>query len=226
MSSIDDAVRARTSMACARVATLTSYARQPDGRTTTTVGVSARSDGSVEVALALTSVAFRQLLARPLASLRVAPVGCQPVTLHGAARRVPGLDRSGRVVFHIAAGAVRVGAEGTPVDADSYAAARPDPLRDDASAVLNHLNAGHQDELTACLRACGHETGFAYAAGLDAAGLTVLVVAATGVTPVRLTFPAPVSRLSELPAGLAAVLAPHCGRCCSHDRRSSPSDVD
>jgi hypothetical protein len=226
MTSTADAVLARTSVACARVATLTSYARQRDRRTPTTVSMSARTDGSVEVALTPTSLAVRQLLARPLASVRVAPAWCQPVKLHGAARRLPGLDPSGRAVFHIAAGAVRVGPEGTPVDADSYATAQPDPLRDDAPAVLRHLNTGHGDALTACLRACGHDTGFVYAAGLDAAGLTVLAVAGTGVTTVRLAFPAPVSRLSDLPPGLGAVLAPSCRCCCSHDHHARGSNVD
>lgn len=105
MTSTADAVLARTSVACARVAALTSYARQPNRRTTTTVTMSARTDGTVEVALTPTSLAVRQLLARPLASVRVAPAWCQPVTLHGAARRPPpgaavrsaaGLDPGGR----------------------------------------------------------------------------------------------------------------------------------
>ena len=210
------AARARTAVACARVAALTSYARHPSGHTTTPASVSARPNGSVEVALAATSPAVRQLVARPLATVRVSPTWCEPVLLHGSARRLPA-DSAGRVRFHVEAGSVRVGLAGTPVDVDLYAVALPDPLRDDAPGVLSHLNHGHGEALAAGLRAAGHDVGFVHASGLDAGGLNVTAVGSVGVSTVRLAFPQPVSRLADLPGGLAAVLSGG-GGCCRRER--------
>jgi hypothetical protein len=211
------AALARTAVACARVAALTTYARHPSGHTTTPASVSARDDGSVEVALAWASPAVRQLLARPLATVRVSPAWCEPVVLHGSARRLP-VDDAGRVRFHVQPGSVRVGPGALPVDVDLYADALPDPLRHDAPGVLAHLNGGHSEALAACLRARGHDVGFAQASGLDAGGLTVTAVGPDGVSTVRLAFARPVSRLGDLPGGLAAVLTGRCGDCRHRDR--------
>lgn len=222
---VSAAALARTAVACARVAALTTYARHPSGHTTTPASVSARADGIVEVALAPSSLAVRQLLARPLATVRVSPTWCVPVVLHGAARRLPLADDSGRALFHVQAASLRVGLEGTPVDAEAYAAAAPDPLRHDAPSVLSHLNGGHSEALASCLRARGHDVAFVDASGLDAHGLTVTAVGADGVSTVRLAFPRPVDRLGDLPGGLAAVLTGGCG-CCQHQRRPGARDGD
>lgn len=211
------AVLARTSVASARVATLTTYARQPHAGGTTTVTVAGAADGSVEVALSLRAHAVRQLLARPLATVCVAPPWCEPVTLQGAATRLPGADQTGRIRFRVAAAAVRIGHGRHPVDPLHYAEAEPDPLRHDAPAVLQHLNAGHGEALAACLRARGREVGYVQATALDADGLTVLAVSARGVDRLRLAFPRRVSSLQSLPASLSAVLQPECG-CCRHGR--------
>jgi hypothetical protein len=103
------------------------------------------------------------------------------------------------------------------VDASAYSAARPDPLRCDAPEVLAHLNQGHADALSACLRACGRDVGFAQATRLDAGGLTVVAVGPEGADTVRLRFPSPVAALDELPPSLAWVLQPGC-RCCAAAR--------
>lgn len=63
------AVQARTAVDQARTGTLTTYARQPGARPTTCVAVRGRDDGGVEVELEPGSLAVRQVLARPLASL-------------------------------------------------------------------------------------------------------------------------------------------------------------
>lgn len=202
----DDAVDARTSVDCARVGALTTCARQPGSRHTTTVAVRARADGSVEVQLARDACAVRQLLARPVAVLRVAPVACEPVLLHGSARRLPGVSPTGALVFHLEVAAVRVGSPAVLVDPPTYAAAEPDPLRADAPAVLSRVNAGHAEALAACLRAGGHDAAFAHATRLDSGGLTVVAVGSQGVDTVRLQFPAPVARLADLPASLGCVL--------------------
>ena len=223
MHDTDDAVRARTAVDRARVGQLTTYARHPSGQRTTSVGLQVRSDGAVDVHLSTSNQAVAQLLARPLATLRVAPPWCDPVLLHGGARRLPGLTDRGELVFRLDVAVVRVGSPPAVVDGSAYAAARPDPLRGDAPAVLAHLNDGHADALAACLRAGGHDVGFAQASSLDAAGLTVTAVGSEGVSTVRLAFPHPVTGLRELPVGLRALLGSGCGGC-GHDRRAETAD--
>jgi hypothetical protein len=216
----DDAVRARTSVDRARIGELTTYARHPSGTLSTSVGLQVRPDGAVDVHLSTGAHAVAQLLARPLATLRVAPPWCDPVLLHGGARRLPGLTDRGELVFRLEVAAVRVGSPPVLVDGTAYAAARPDPLRCDAPAVLAHLNEGHADALSACLRACGRDVAFAEATRLDAGGLTVVAVGPAGADTVRLRFPTPVAALDELPPSLAWVLQPGCG-CCASTRRSA-----
>ena len=220
MQDTDDAVRARTSVDCAATGRLTTYARHPSGQQTTTVALHVRPDGAVDVPLPAGAPAVAQLVARPLATLRVAPAWGEPVLLHGGARRLPGRTDRGELVFRIEVAAVRVGSPPVLVDEAAYAAARPDPLRWDAPAVLAHLDEGHADALTACLRARGREVAFARATRLDAGGLTVVAVGRDGVDIVRLRFPAPVSGLEELPPSLAWALRPGCG-CCAAARRST-----
>ena len=214
----DDAVRARTSVDRARVGELTTYARHPSGARTTSVGLQVRPDGSVDVHLSTEADAVAQLLARPLATLHVAPPWCDPVLLHGGVRRLPGRSDRGELVFRLAVAAVRVGSPPVAVDEAAYSAARPDPLRCDAPAVLAHLNEGHADALTACLRARGRDVAFAQATRLDAGGLTVVAVCDDGTDTVRLRFPTPVAALDELPPSLAWVLRPGCGCCAAGPR--------
>ncbi len=222
MRDTDDAVRARTSVDRARVGQLTTYGRHPSSSRTTSVGLAARGDGAVELHLSPAAHAVAQLLARPLATLRVAPPWCEPVVLHGGVRRLPGLTGRGELVFRLEVAVVRVGSPPVVVEEPVYAAARPDPLRCDAPAVLAHLNEGHADALSACLRACGREAAFAEATRLDAGGLTVVAVGPDGADTVRLRFPSPVAALDELPPSLAWVLRPGCG-CCVAARRSAGS---
>lgn len=220
MQDTDDAVLARTSLDRARVGVLTTYARHPSGQRTTSVGLQVRPDGAVDVRLAAAAQAVGQLLARPVATLEVAPPWCEPVLLHGGTRRLPGTAERGELVFRVSPAAVRVGRPPVVVDATAFAAARPDPLRCDAPAVLAHLNDGHADALTACLRACGRDVAFAEATRLDAGGLTVVAVGERGADTVRLRFPTPVAALDELPPSLAWVLRPGCS-CCSAGRPDS-----
>lgn len=220
----DDAVRARTSVDCARVGSLTTYARHPSSQHTCSVAVEPRPDGSVELELARDAVGARQLLARPVATLEVAPVGFEPVMLHGSVRRLPGLSAGGALLFRLDVTAVRVGTPPVLLDGASFCAARPDPLRHDAAAVLEHLNGCHADALAACLRAGGHDAGFVVATGLDAGGLTVTAVGAEGVDRVRLRFPSPVSDLGELPMSIGGALNPRCG--CSAARPSRGPGAD
>lgn len=209
---------ARVAVAAARVGTLVTYARHPSGQLSTAVEVAARADGSVEVRLAARSHAVRQLLARPLATVSIAPVGCPPVLLHGAARRLPGATDDGRVVFHVEAAAVRVGEHCRPVDTRDYAAHRPGAdvvLRHQAAQVLEHLNASHADLLAAHVRDAGHRGDYVLATRVDAGGLTVQVVGRSGVETVRLPFVVALTRPEHLPAALSALLSRRCD--CGHD---------
>lgn len=118
---------ARTSVDRARVGTLTTYARRPSGQHTTTANVRARVDGSVEVHLAPAAVPVRRLLARPVATLQVAPPWCEPVRLHGAVRRLPGTSERGDLVFHLEIAAVRVGSPAVPAGRGGVLGGRAGP---------------------------------------------------------------------------------------------------
>lgn len=218
-----DALQARTSVAAAQVGRLTTYARHPSRQTTTTVGVQPQPDGTVVVQLGREAVGSQQLLARPVATLELAPVGHDPVLLHGAVSRLPGVGPHGRLCFRLEVAAVRLGSPSVLIDEQEYATATPDPLAADAPAVLGHLNDAHADGLVACLRAFGHKVEFAYATTLDSGGLTVAIVSTGSVDLVRLSFPHPVSALSQLPTSLSLVLAPRC-RCSAPRTRPGPLD--
>lgn len=206
------AVLARTAVACASSGTLTTYPRGAgvpphEAR----VDVTAQPDGSVVAHLDAGDVAAQILLARPLASVRITVPTYAPVLLQGAVRRLPGTDDHGRLTFHIAPGAVRVGRRReVSITSTAYAAALPDPLREQAPQALAHLNRGHRDALTACLQALGHDAETVEASQLDQYGLTVVVLGVSGVGRVRLAFPRPVSRLADLGPGLAPVLLCRC----------------
>ncbi len=207
------AVSARTSLACASVAALSTYPRSALARPhLTSVAVRAGGDGRAVVLLRPDRLAVRQLLARPFGTVHVAPHGCERVTLHGGAQRLSGTDHMGRLRFRIEAGAVRLGDRGeTIVETAAYARALPDPVRRDASAVLTHLRRPHHaEQLAACLRAAGHDASFAEAVRLDRHGLTAVAVGRDGVSEVRLAFPRPVTRLEELPPELKLVLMCRC----------------
>lgn len=213
------AVRARTAVDCARVGWLTTYGRDPSSQHTTCVKVRPRSNGTVEVQLGREALGGRQLLARPVATLEIAPVGCDPVLLHGAVRRLPGLSDNGALLFHLDVAVLRVGVPPVLIEEKSYFAAAPDPLAQQAPGILSHLNCAHADALAACLRAAGHRVGFAAATALDSDGLTVSAVTTEGVESVRLRFPQPVTALGQLPPSLSTVLRPDCG--CTASRTAT-----
>ena len=103
--------------------------------------------------------------------------------------------------FRLDVGAVRLGGRATQVvDVANYWAAEPDPLRDCAPDILDHLRTGHGELLAACLRANGHDRArWAEPRRLDRHGLELAVVTDTGVSLKRLNFPTPVSRIADLP---------------------------
>lgn len=151
MNPADAAVLARTSLSRANVAALITY---PDGLSAapqlTSVTVSACDDGSAVVLLRPDSPAARQLLIRPVAVVQVAPQGCTPVSLHGAAHRLRSRDQAGRVAYRIEAGAVRLGTRGeVGVESTAYASARPYPVATDAPAAPAGCRRHHGGRLAA-----------------------------------------------------------------------------
>ncbi len=209
-SSTSLAELARTAVHAARFGSLSTYPRlAPHRPHTTMVQVVGQGDGSVLAYLRPRAPGALMLLQRPLATVRVAPAGLHTVTLHGRARRHPNADTDQLHAFEISVGAVRIGhAAELTVDAARYGEARPDHVRAQAPALLKHLNLGHSPELAACLRSHGVDAETAEATALDHQGLTAVGVGPSGVSQVRLSFPAPVTRLQDLGAGLCAVL--HC----------------
>ena len=189
------AERARAALAQARVAALTTYPRRAPARPhLTSVAVACLADGEPVVRVAPGSLAAAHLLARPLASVRVCPPGGDVVTVHGAARRLPGRDGAGHLLFQVEVGAIRLG-DGAPA------------LAGDA---LDHLRAEHADDLAACLRARGHDALWVEPLSLERTGLTVLSVGPDGVETVLLAFPTAVDRLDQLPQGLRCLLLCRC----------------
>lgn len=208
------AERARTCVASARAGLLTTYPRRPPQPLSASVSVS-DDGGSIVFDLPADCDAVRTLALRPLATIHVAPLGCELTWVHGAVRRMRAVGAI--ATYRLEPGAVRIGRCGSrPVDTVAYRAAEPDPLRDEAPGVLAHLSGGGQGEaLVTCLRAQGHEgVRWVEATALDRYGLDLTVVDDQGVDRVRLAFPAPVRSLRELSPHLyLALRGPETGGC-------------
>ena len=204
---------ARTAIARARVAALTTYPRHARPATTQ-VGV--RDDhGALVVSVSARSWAAVHLALRPVGTVRVAPVGCQSVTAQGAVRRITDQD-DGLACFRLDVKSIRIGRSADAVDVSEYRVAVPDPLRGDAPAILTHLRNGHGADLAACLRAHGeHGARWAEPLSVDRYGLELAVLHDGGVSTTRLNFPAPVSSVAELAPELSVLLlgADQCGDC-------------
>lgn len=163
------------------------------------------------IRLAAASLAAAQLRVRPLATVQVAPPGCETVTVQGIGHHLAP-SGEGLLRYRVAVAAVRIGEQSrAAVPVEEFWAARPDPLRDDAPTVLRHLAQNHGEEMAACLRARGHDAVWAVPLGLDCRGMDVIGLGLDGVELVRLSFPQPVARLEDLPAGLAVPLLCRCG---------------
>jgi hypothetical protein len=204
------AALARASMHNATVATLRTYPRLAPRPHLTLARVRDTGDGSPVVDLRPDACAVHDLLVRPFATVTVAPPGHPRVTLHGAAQRLPDLERPGLIAYRLRPGAIRLGDDEARVDVEAYVSGGPDPLHGQSAAVLDHLRGpGAADQLAACLRAHGHDARFAEPVVLDRHGITALAVGPGGVSTVRLPFPFPISDLSDLPGDLHVLLAPH-----------------
>lgn len=205
------AERARTALASARVGSLLTY---PRGSCvppiSTTVVLEGSEGGGLVIRVPPASLAAAQLRVRPLATVQVAPPGCETVTVQGIGHHLAP-SGEGLLRYRVAVAAVRIGERPrAAVPVEEFWAARPDPLRDEAPAVLRHLAQWHGEELAACLRARGHDAIWAEPRALDCRGMDVIGLGLDGVELVRLAFPQRVARLEELPAGLAVPLLCRC----------------
>jgi putative heme iron utilization protein len=147
----------------------------------------------------------------PLAGGRVTVVGrlapiADEAERHGA--RVAYLDRhplaalyvdyADFAFFRLTVTAVRyVGGFGRMswVDAAAYAGAEPDPLRDVATGVVEHMNTDHADALVAVCRTAGGQPGTTAAsvAAVDRYGLDLVAVTPAGQRSVRVAFDQPLA---------------------------------
>ncbi|GAA1883786.1 DUF2470 domain-containing protein [Lapillicoccus jejuensis] len=103
-----------------------------------------------------------------------------------------------------------VGPGRRPVEPAAFAAAEPDPLRQSAARVVDHLASRHRGELLACLRAQGYDALDVVPRAVDGYGLSLAVLDADGVRAVRLPFPGGPVRDADLDAGWALPLRCAC----------------
>lgn len=218
MGAPSPAEQARTAVAQAQVATLTTYP-QLARPAPTTVPV-ADEDGHLLITLCGCAPAVTELTLRPLATVRLSPAFCEPVTIQGEVHGLP--DGGGGVGgplaeqsdglrtarFRLDVRAVRVGRAGREVvDVQDYWRAKPDPLREDAPGILAYLRRGHGAQLAACLRARGRSAAiWAEPSALDRYGLELVVLEPAGVSTVRLQFTSPLRSADDFGPGLAVVL--------------------
>lgn len=210
------AERARTALAAATVATLTT-GRCPGPRTVTVASVVPQPDGHPLVRLETTSAISQALAACPVATLTVpGPDPCRALTLTGTV--LPHRSPAGHRLHRLSVLSVRlVGAAATTIPVRAFLAAEPDPLREHARATMRHLETAHPEDLLCCLRAHGQGDALAVVPRvLDRYGLEVAVLTGDGVRRTRLCFPGgPVSDLEQVAVGLRTLLT--C-RCTHEDR--------
>jgi hypothetical protein len=205
------AALARSSLQHATVAVLSTYPCSTAARPhLSQVAVQAGGDGNPVLRLLPDSLAVVQLTAWPMATIHVAPPGCEPLTLHGQVHRLPGSDDAGRLTFILEPAVVHLRTPADVVDPSQYARSGCDAVANQAPRVLAHLRQRHVHQLLSCLHAQGVHAQFAEPVHLDRHGLTVLAVCEDGVSEVSMPFPRPVSRLEELPPGLSLMLLCNC----------------
>ena len=204
---------ARTAVACAQVAALTTYPRHSRPATTQ---VRVRDEhGELVLSLSPNSWAAADLGMRPVGTVLIAPLGCQTVTAQGVVHPLPD-QHDGLACFRLEVRSVRIGRSAQAVDVAEYRLAAPDPLREEAPRILAHLRRGHGADLAACLRAQGdHGARWAEPLGVDRYGLELAVLHDDGVNATRMNFPVPVSSVTELTPGLSVLMigADRCSDC-------------
>lgn len=206
---------ARTALARARVATLTSRGRGPSVDSLAVVSVDGSASGEPLLQLERTSPMVRRLAACPVATIAIAaPSPFVSLQLTGPAMQCKG-DGEDLRSFRLSLLSARLVAwrKVVPVPLGAFHAASADPLWPHAVQVLDHLGQAHAPELLACARAHGQpQVQAVEPRAIDRYGLELALITAVGVTTLRLPFPGgPVESLAEVTVGLRAVLTCRCG---------------
>jgi hypothetical protein len=208
------AEQARTVLAGSSVATLVTRGC-PGARALAPVRVEDGRDGNPSLWLEEDSPAVRQLGDRRVVSLLLpAPAPFRFLELTGLLRTSP-VACPGHLAYRLSLLSVRfAGRTSASVRVADFVAARPDPLRDHAQAVLQHLERAHAGELLACLHAHGlHDAVAVVPRGLDRYGVSLSALCRDGVRSLRLEFPnGPVDRLEDVALGLRVQLTCRCRR--------------
>jgi putative heme iron utilization protein len=94
------------------------------------------------------------------------------------------------------------------VDAESWAAAEPDPLDPHVAGIVSHMNEDHADALRAYVRAfsTAGEREDVVMTGIDRYGFEMSVAMEEGRRPVRVAFDAPISTPKEAREALVALV--------------------
>ena len=206
---------ARTALARAATATVSVTSVLGGGDAARPVPVRSTRDGSPVLLPAARSPLARWLAASPDPVRVSLPAGppFSALRLTGTARPVTVGDEDAITACVLTIGSVEfTGGGRARVPVAEYRAARPDPLWRMAPGILRHLEDGHMGELVRCVRAHGLALAdWVIPRGLDRYGLELLVLAADGISAVRLAFPdGPVSSLDDVPSSLRTALTCRC----------------
>ncbi|MGB3258935.1 MAG: DUF2470 domain-containing protein [Ornithinimicrobium sp.] len=182
------AERARTSLAQAVVGTLVVPIR-PGAYTQTMVTVEARPFGRPRVWLEPSSPVPSSLGHAVVTIVVPGPSPFRCLAIEGHLEPQP-RDQSGCQPYDMSLHEVRlVGSATRSVSVSSFERAEPDPLRNQAIAALQHLEATHHDDLLTCVRAHGHPDAlWVMPRSLDRYGMDLATVTKEGVTSIRLTY--------------------------------------
>lgn len=205
--------QARTTLDIAGVATLlTRSAHTPC--TMTIVAMETQLGGSPRVWVEASARPATTLAESPLATL-VVPAAAPFRCLNLGGRLLPSAeDRSGCKPYDMTMNRAELIGTTTSVviPVNDLLKAKPDPIWRDASAILEHLQGAHEQELLACARAHGMSDITAIVPrGLDRYGFELVALSANGVTRLRLSFPnGPIDSIADLGLDLQTQMNCRC----------------
>lgn len=216
--------QARTTLDVAGVATLlTRSAHSPC--TMTIVAIETQLGGSPRVWVEASARPTATLAESPLATL-VVPAAAPFRCLNLGGRLLPSAeDSSGCQPYDMTIDRAELIGTTTSVviPVNALLKAKPDPIRHDASAILEHLQVAHQQELLACARAHGmSDITSIIPRRLDRYGFELVALSAAGVTRLRLSFPnGPIESIADLGLDLQIQMGCRCTRPPSGRARGS-----
>lgn len=205
--------QARTDLDIAGVATL--LTRSPlTPCTMTIVAIETQLSGSPRIWVEASARPTATLAESPLATL-VVPAAAPFRCLNLVGRLFPrAQDSSGCQPYDMTIDRAELMGTTTSVviPINALMKAKPDPIRHDASVILQHLQGAHEAELLACARAHGiSDITAVVPRRLDRYGFELVCLSATGVTRLRLPFPnGPIERIADLGSGLQPQMNCRC----------------